>query len=325
MKFLSMFLLALLIAACGTTSPDELRATAIAANTQAAAPTFPSVPGSSPDPNPSATPPPAASPTPDLVLVGAGDIASCESDGDEATALLLDGIPGTVFTTGDNAYQSGTFDEFINCYDPSWGRFKDRTFPSAGNHDYGTVAAAGYFRYFGPVAGNPEEGYYSYQLGDWHIIVLNSNLSVATGSRQEQWLRADLAAHPSICTVAYWHHPLFSSGSLHGGNSDMRPLWQALYEFGADVVINGHEHNYERFEPQSPDGVPDPVRGIRQFVVGTGGMSHYSFGAPVPNSVVRNTGTDGVLKLTLHANSYSWEFIPEAGGTFTDSGTAACV
>jgi hypothetical protein len=258
-------------------------------------------------------------------MVGAGDIASCENDNDEATALLLDGIAGTVYTTGDNVYPSGTFDQFVNCYDPTWGRLKDRTFPSAGNHDYGTAGAEGYFRFFGTVAGNPGEGYYSYQLGAWHIIVLNSNLSVAAGSKQDEWLRADLAAHPAACTLAYWHHPLFSSGIVHGGNRDMRPIWQALYEYGADVVLNGHEHNYERFEPQDPAGNADPARGIRQFVVGTGGMSHYSFGSPVTNSAVRNSGTYGVLKLTLHASSYSWEFVPEAGETFTDSGTAPCV
>lgn len=280
------------------------------------------------DPGPFPTPGPAPTPTslpaPDPVLVGAGDIASCESEGDEATAALLDGTEGTIFTTGDNAYPGGTFEQFTNCYDPTWGRFKDRTFPSPGNHDYGTAGAEEYFRYFGTAAGSPGQGYYSYQLGTWHIIVLNSNLPVASGSEQEQWLRADLAAHPAACTLAYWHHPLFSSGSLHGGDRNMRPIWQALYEHGADVVLNGHEHNYERFEPQDPDGTPDPARGIRQFVIGTGGMYHYSFGPPVANSAVRNSDTYGVLKLTLHAGSYTWEFIPVAGGTFTDTGTAAC-
>jgi hypothetical protein len=257
--------------------------------------------------------------------VGAGDIASCDGNGDEATASLLEGIAGTVFTTGDNAYPSGTYDEFIHCYDPTWGRFKDRTFPSAGNHDYGTEGAADYFRYFGAAAGNSGEGYYSYELGTWHIIVLNSNLPVASGSTQEQWLRADLAAHPAACTLAYWHHPLFSSGSLHGSNPEMKPIWQALYEYGVDVVLNGHEHNYERFEPQTPEGVFEPERGIRQFVVGTGGMVRYTLSPPIANSAVRNSDTFGVLKLTLHTISYSWEFIPEAGKTFTDSGTASCV
>lgn len=263
--------------------------------------------------------------TPDPVLVGAGDIAACDNSGDEATANLLDGIDGTVFTTGDNAYPNGTASEFANCYDPSWGRHKARTYPSVGNHDYQTPNAAGYFSYFGPEAGKPTEGYYSYDLGAWHIIVLNSNISVDAGSAQEQWLRADLAAHPAVCTAAYWHHPRFSSGVVHGSSSSMQPLWQALYDYGADVVLNGHEHNYERFAPQDPQGNADPARGIREFVVGMGGRSHYEFGTPIANSEVRNSDTYGVLKLTLHPTSYTWEFIPEAGKTFTDSGTALCV
>jgi hypothetical protein len=261
----------------------------------------------------------------DPILVGAGDIAHCGSDGDEATASLLDSIPGTVFTTGDNVYRSGTPEEFANCYDPSWGRHKNRTYPSPGNHDYGFPDAAGYFDYFGPAAGEAGKGYYSYNLGEWHIIVLNSNLSVDAGSPQEQWLRSDLAAHPVQCALAYWHHPRFSSGSLHGSNHRMQPLWQALYDFGADVVLGGHEHNYERFAPQDPQGNADPIRGIRQFVVGTGGRSYYSFGNPIANSEVRSGDAHGVLKLTLHPGSYSWAFIPVAGETFTDSGTATCV
>jgi hypothetical protein len=261
----------------------------------------------------------------DSILVGAGDIAYCNSNGDEATADLLDGIPGTIYTTGDNAYPDGTAAEFMDCYDPSWGRHKARTYPSAGNHDYHTADAAGYFDYFGSVAGDPDKGYYSYDLGAWHIIVLNSNIPVDVGSPQEQWLRADLAAHPVTCTLAYWHHPRFSSGTIHGSNTRVQPLWQALYDFGADVVLAGHEHNYERFAPQDPQGVTDQVRGIRQFVVGSGGRSHYSIGNPIANSEVRNDDTYGVLKLTLHSNSYTWEFVSEAGKTFIDSGSASCV
>ena len=261
----------------------------------------------------------------DPVFVGAGDIAACSNDGDEATAKLLDNISGTVFTTGDNVYPSGTADEFANCYAPSWGRHKGRTRPSVGNHDYGTTAAAGYFRYFGSTAGEPGKGYYSYDLGAWHIIVLNSNISVESGSPQEQWLRSDLAAHRVACTLAYWHHPRFSSGSVHGSDSFVQPLWQALYDYGADVVLVGHEHNYERFAPQDPSGNADPRRGIRQFVVGTGGRSHYPFGIPIANSEVRNADTYGVLKLMLHSTSYTWEFLPEAGKTFKDSGDADCV
>jgi hypothetical protein len=261
----------------------------------------------------------------DPVLVGAGDIGDCSDDHDEATAALLDGIPGTVFTTGDNAYPDGTLSDFMNCYEPSWGRHKARTFPSPGNHDYNTEGAAGYYSYFGAAAGEPDKGYYSYDLGAWHIIVLNSNIGVSAGSEQEQWLRADLAAHPVACTLAYWHHPRFSSGVLHGSNVRMQPLWQALYDHGADVVLAGHEHNYERFAPQDPQGVADPVRGIRQFVVGSGGRSHYSITNSIANSEVHNTDTYGVLKLVLHSYSYSWEFIPEAGEIFADSGTAPCV
>jgi acid phosphatase type 7 len=269
---------------------------------------------------------PSDTPIPEIaVLVGAGDIASCASDGDEATASLLDGIAGTVFTTGDNVYPDGTAAEFASCYHPSWGRHKSRTYPSVGNHDSHTRDAAGYFEYFGSVAGAPGKGYYSYDLGAWHIIVLNSVIAVGAGSEQEQWLRADLAAHPVPCTLAYWHYPRFSSGIVHGSDPSMQPLWQALYDYGADVVLNGHEHNYERFALQNPAGVADPSRGIRQFVIGSGGRSHYAFGIPIANSEVRNENSYGVLKLTLHPNGYDWEFIPEAGKTFTDSGSGTCV
>jgi len=230
-----------------------------------------------------------------------------------------------VFTTGDNAYPNGSAEEFANCYDTSWGRHKDRTYPSPGNHDYHTPDAAGYFEYFGSRAGEPGKGYYSYDLGTWHIIALNSNIPVEAGSPQDQWLREDLASHPTVCTLAYWHYPRFSSGTVHGSDESMQPLWEALYEYGADVVLVGHEHNYERFAPQDPQGNADPERGIRQFVIGSGGRSHYTFGPPIANSEVRNSDTTGLLKLTLHATSYSWEFIPEPGKTFTDFGDAPCV
>jgi hypothetical protein len=264
---------------------------------------------------------------PDPVFVGAGDIAGCDTSGDEATAALLDGLSGTVFTLGDNVYDSGTADEFTNCYQPSWGRHRSRTWPAAGNHEYLTPNAAGYYSYFGTAAGDPAKGYYSYDLGAWHIVVINSNCSpvggCGAGSPQELWLRADLAAHPAVCTLAYWHHPRFSSGN-HGNQPAMQPIWQALYEAGADVVLSGHDHDYERFAPQDPGGAADPVSGIREFVVGTGGKSHYAINTPIANSEVHNDDTFGVLKLVLHATSYDWEFIPEAGKTFTDTGTAAC-
>jgi len=270
-----------------------------------------------------------APPPGDVVMVGAGDIASCSSTGDEATATLLDGISGTVYNLGDNVYDNGTPTEFASCYDPTWGRHKARTMPSPGNHEYGTTNATGYFNYFGAAAGDPAKGYYSYNLGEWHIIVLNSNLSCAVvacaaGSPQEQWLRADLAANPKNCTLAYWHHPRFNSGASHGNDTDVAPFWDALYAANADVILNGHEHVYERFAPQTPGAVADNVRGIRQFTVGTGGRSHYTFGTIQPNSEIRNGDTFGVLKLTLHATSYDWQFIPVAGATFTDSGTGTC-
>jgi hypothetical protein len=264
----------------------------------------------------------------DPVLVGAGDIASCDGSGDEATARLLDGIAGTVFTTGDNVYSSGTAAEFATCYDPSWGRHKARTRPAPGNHDYYTPGARGYYSYFGAAAGDPATGYYSYDLGTWHIVVLNSNCAAVggcgAGSAQERWLRADLAAHPTTCTLAYWHHPRFSSGG-HGNTVAVQAIWQALYDAGADVVLNGHDHTYERFAPQTPTGIRDEARGMREFVVGTGGRSHYPITTPIANSEVHNTDTFGVLKMTLHPTSYAWEFVPVAGSTFTDQGSAACV
>jgi hypothetical protein len=276
-----------------------------------------------------AAPPPPPPPPSDVVMVGAGDIASCLSSGDEATAALLDNIPGTVYTLGDNVYDSGTTAEYADCYGPTWGRHKARTRPAPGNHEYSTLDAAAYFAYFGSAAGDPSKGYYSYNLGEWHVIVLNTSLgcspiSCAAGSPQEQWLRADLAANPKTCTLAYWHHPRFNSGTSAGDNPDVGPFWNALYQMNAEVVLNGHEHVYERFAPQTPNAVADPVRGIRQFTVGTGGRSHYSFGTIQPNSEVREANTYGVLKLTLHATSYDWTFIPVAGSSFTDSGTGTC-
>lgn len=271
----------------------------------------------------------STAPAADPVIVAAGDIAGCATTGDEATAALLDDIPGTVATLGDNAYSRGTPEEFRKCYARSWGRHRARTRPSAGNHDYGTRGAEGYFRYFGRAAGDPRRGYYSYDLGAWHVIVLNSNsdcvaIDCAAGSAQERWLRADLAAHPNVCTLAYWHHPRFSSALNHGSDSTMTPFWNALYEYGADVVLNGHDHVYERFAPQTPAGIADSVRGIRQFTVGTGGRSHYSFIDLQTNSEAHDGTTFGVLKLTLHAHSYDWEFVPVEGGRFRDSGSGKC-
>src|SRR5688572_24224192 len=214
----------------------------------------------------------------DPVFVGAGDISNCSGNNDEATAKLLDNIAGTVFTLGDNVYSDGTLTQFTDCYGPTWGRHKDRTRPVPGNHDYHTAGASGYYTYFGATASPMDtnctsncKGYYSYNLGAWHIIALNSEIDHTAGSVQEQWLRTDLAGNQSMCTLAYWHKPRFSSGANHGNNSSFQPFWQALYDYGADVVLNGHDHTYERFAPQSPTAQADPTRGIREFVVGTGG------------------------------------------------------
>jgi len=267
---------------------------------------------------PAAVPAPTPTPVPggsDAILVGAGDIADCGSSGAagsgaEATAKLLDGIAGTVFTAGDNAYGSGTTRQFANCYGPTWGRHKIRTYPAAGNHDYLTPGASGYYDYFGAAAGDHSKGYYSYNIGAWHVIVLNTNdlcskIRCDAGSPQEQWLRTDLADHPAKCTLAYWHHPRYSSGITHGSSTEVSALYQALYDYNADLIITGHEHNYERFAPQDANGNLDAARGIRQFVVGTGGAHHYGFEAtPVANSEVRIKDTFGVIKLTLHSGSY---------------------
>lgn len=271
---------------------------------------------------------PAAAPDTPAILAGAGDIADCKDlSGAEATVKLLEKIPGTVMAVGDLAYPDGTRENF-ECYDKTWGRVKSRTRPASGNHEFHSAGAAYYFGYFGAPAGDPKLGYYSYELGAWHVIVLNSECEAMggcqTGSQQEKWLRADLAAHPAACTLAYFHKPLFSSGSAHGDDLAIKPLWQALYDAHADVVVNGHDHDYERFAPQTPDAVRDAEGGIREFVAGTGGKNLRPFGDTKPNSEVRYTGSFGILKLTLRAHSYDWEFIPVEGATFRDAGTDRC-
>jgi len=274
------------------------------------------------------TPPQSSTPGQTVILVGAGDIADCKTlAGAEATARLLDKVSGAVFAAGDLAYPDGSKENF-ECYDKTWGRARSRTRPAPGNHEFHAAGATPYFDYFGVLAGDPKTGYYSYDLGSWHIIVLNSECKdvggCEAGSPQERWLRADLSSHPVACTLAYWHKPLFSSGGAHGNDLTVKPLWDALYDANADVVINGHDHDYERFAPQTPDGAPDSVRGIREFVVGTGGKGLRPFKEPKPNSEVRDFAAFGVLKLTLKANGYDWQFLPEEGKTFTDSGTGAC-
>ena len=259
----------------------------------------------------------------DTVLVGAGDIARCPPTGATITAALLARIDGTVFAAGDNAYDSGSAAEYAQCYAPTWGYERARTRPTPGNHEYQSPGAAPYFAYFGDNAGPVGRGYYSYDLGAWHVLSLNSNVAADASSPQLAWLRADLAAHPTSCALAYWHHPVFSSGT-HGNNPQMAEVWRVLDSAGVDVVIVGHDHDYERFAPQNYLGIADTA-GIREFVVGTGGAALRPFATVAANSEVRNSDALGVLKLTLHATSYDWEFVAQPGATFRDSGSATCV
>ncbi len=262
------------------------------------------------------------------VVVAAGDIALCDAQPAAtspaaSTALLVESIPGTVLTLGDNAYNEGTVTQFATCYAPTWGRFKARTSPSPGNHEYQTAAAAGYFDYFGNRAGADRRGYYSFDVGAWHLISLNSNVLATPGSAQDLWLRADLGANiDKRCVLAYWHHPVFSSGP-HGNDPTMADIWQTLYDFGADVVLAGHDHDYERFGPQDADGRADAARGLRSFVVGTGGASPYAFETIRANSEARLAGIFGVIRLTLRSDRFQWDFIDIAGVT-RDSGEARC-
>ena len=259
---------------------------------------------------------------PAATLVGAGDIAKCDSPGAELTAKLLDRIPGTVFVAGDNAYMDGSARDYHDCYDPTWGRHLNRTRPVPGNHEYQTPNASGYFGYFGANAGPSGVGYYGYTLGSWFVLALNSEVSSAEGSAQLGWVRGQLTANPTRCTLVYWHRPLFSSGR-NGPNPDMRDLWRLLYSMDVDVVLNGHDHLYERFARQTPDGALDPVKGIRQFTVGTGGAPLYQTIGSAPNSEVA-ASTWGVASFTLENDSYRWEFIPAEGQTFRDAGSGTC-
>ncbi len=261
------------------------------------------------------------------MVLAVGDIADCGRTTDDEVAALLIQTPGIVVTLGDNAYPKGSTADYRDCFDPPFGPLTSRMKPAPGNHDYDFYAGVPYFDYFGAVAGDRAQGWYSYDVGSWHIVALNSNCAhvggCEAGSPQEQWLRADLAAHPAVCTLAYWHHPVFSSGQ-HGSNTKAAGLFQALYDFHADVVLNGHDHIYERFAPQDPAGVADPIRGIREFVVGTGGQGLYRFGTIKANSEVRDNTRFGALKLTLMPTGYDWEFLPSTGGTAVDSGAGTC-
>jgi hypothetical protein len=267
------------------------------------------------------------------ILVGAGDIVGCQDPrGALATAKLIEKIQGTVFTLGDMVYDAANLPQFQNCYGASWGKFRERTRPAIGNHEYLKGNATPYFQYWGAQAGPPGKGYYSYDLGSWHVVVLNTNCEApglggcAASSPQESWLRQDLKEHRGSCIVAYGHHPLFSSGIFrsHAVHPELKRLWEDLYAAHADLILAGHEHSYERFAPQDPDGRADPQHGIREIVVGTGGRSHYPLGPVLPNSEVQNFDTYGVLKLSLSPQGYTWEFIPEEGKSFHDSGVGAC-
>lgn len=269
-----------------------------------------------------------------ITIVVAGDIACASGQVSEkecrqqATAELVQEInPTAVLTVGDHQYERGEYDNFLKFYDPAWGRFKEITHPSVGDHEYLTAKAEGYYSYFGDRAGDPDKGYYSFDIADWNFIALNSNCEEVGGcyfgSDQEVWLRNNLAKNSKTCTAAYWHHPRFSSGVVHGSRVKYQPFWRALFEYKADLVFAGHDHAYERFIPQDANGKAD-ANGIAEFVVGTGGNSLYKFGVPLATSQARYNEDFGVLKLTLHEDSYNWEFI-NLDRQVVDSGEGSCV
>jgi len=293
------------------------------------------------------SPPPQALIGPPVTIAAAGDIACDPSDrhfnggrGTEnscqmrATSdVILRIHPSAVLALGDTQYEHGRLSEFLMSYDPTWGRFKNITYPAIGNHEYWTANAAGYFAYFGARAGPLGKAYYSYEISSWHLIALNSDCAhvggCGFGSPQERWLQNDLQNHVGQCILAYWHHARFSSG-LHGSNRAYLPFWKDLYQAGADLVLAGHDHDYEAFAPQDPKGHFDSKRGIREFVVGTGGKSHFKSYRFLPlrryhdqNSELENSNTFGVLRLELYGNGFAWRFEP-IDGTFSDSGTGLC-
>lgn len=267
-----------------------------------------------------------ASPTETAIVVAAGDIASCAGANDELTAQLALDSEGQVLTLGDHVYPSGSADRFAVCYDPGWGQLRERTHPAAGNHDYEVDGGGPYHEYFGAAAGTAGEGWYSFDLGSWHVIALNSNCPMIGGcdvtSPQGRWLAADLESHPADCTLAFWHHPRWSSGQ-HGNHDMMDALWRVLADGGADIVLSGHDHDYERFAPMDADGAADAQGGLRAFVVGTGGEALRPFGSARPNSEARDAESFGILRLTLDPHGYDWEFLA-ATGSFHDAGGAPC-
>jgi hypothetical protein len=284
---------------------------------------------------------PAGAPAQPPTLAAAGDISCDPADanynGGNGTAtachmkatsdLLIGAGHAAVLIVGDNQYESGTLAQYQASYDATWGRVKAITRPVVGNHEYLSAGAAGYYAYFGAAAGDPAKGWYSFDLGGWHLVVLNSNCDAVggcgPGSPQEQWLAADLAAHRGVCTLAAWHHPRFSSGP-HGDDAAFQTFWDDLYVTGADVVLNGHDHIYERFGPQTPTGGADRARGLREFVIGTGGKNLTNFPIVRANSEIRDATTFGVLSLTLYPNGYAWRFVPDRPDGFTDSGLGLC-
>lgn len=280
-------------------------------------------------PEPTSTPSPTPAP---VTLVGAADVSYCGEDwlGDEESAKVLAAVieqhpEAQIFVAGDNVQGVGMMAEYLNCFTPTWGQFKDRIHPAPGNHDYMTDQGAPYYTYFGEQAGEAGQGYYSYDLGEWHIIALNSNcndIGCREGSRQMAWLRQDLENNNKRCTMMYWHHPRYSSG-LAGSYGSVYDFWAIGLEYGVEMVVSGHDHGYERFAPQDNDGNASPV-GIRQFVVGTGGAYLRDWGEVKPNSEIRDNETHGVIKFTLYPDSYAWEFLPSDDGPLTDSGSGVC-
>ena len=273
------------------------------------------------------------------IMIGAGDIAVCGTDGDERTAKLVDSVlrvdsvakvHDEVFTLGDNAYPDGSASNFALCFTPSWGdstkRIMKKIHPAPGNHEHQSVGAAPYYQYFGSHAGSSKKGYYSYDVGEWHVIVLNSEIIVNSGftdaerKAQEDWLRNELKGTQKLCTMAYWHHPRFSSG-WHGDDTSLQPIWQILYDGGVDLILNGHDHEYERFLPQNPLGALDSAKGMAEYIVGTGGGDLRGFRSnPSPNSAARVQGYFGVLKLTLGKGEYRAAFLDVSGRVWDPSG-----
>ena len=327
-------ILAVLLGACAPAAkPTPTASPATATLPPAATSTLAPTPTITLTPAPADTATPAVTATPsEIDLIGAGEIVQCGEPGAIATAKLLAQFPGaTIFTAGNNIDHLGTPKEFKNCFGPTWGQFKNNIHPAIGQMEYNmkNPPAYAYFDYFGAAAGTPQQGWYSYDLGGWHIVVLNSECArvggCETGSPQELWLKADLAAHPTRCSIAVWHSPRFYA-ALAEGLPAFKDVWQDLYDAGVELVVNAQFHYYARYAPLDPSGQLDEAKGIQEFIVGTGGAIPLAKGSPTcsGNCKVLNNTTFGVLKLTLHPASYDWAFLPEAGKTFTDTGTAQC-